>query len=190
MTKEHASINIFHILKSVMDYKVRPLKTAANDGERAALEETQVRETISGLCTYITNNKRYNPRDAREAEEELNDYEEKLSKITNKINKGKKATEQLTHANKFYSAYEKVCNQFTTAQKIQKLESQRNDLENRLSTLDNRIEACTINMTPNLYSEDIAEQSNRDYEYYNNEYGRIHKELLQVIADIKSLQHQ
>lgn len=189
-TNKKASINIFHVLKSVMDYKVRPLHTTADAGKRAMHEEALIYETLSALRTFISNNMRYNPGEAREAEAELADYESQLSAISQKVLQGKNAAEQLKHANKFYSTYKNVCRQYNTAKTLQGLESQRINLENQLAELDRRIEVCEINMTPNLYNEDIAKQSNQDYMYYYKEYENASKQLQTVIADIKSLQHQ
>ena len=43
-TKKKVSMNVIHILKSVMDYKVQPLRNAVTAGKYAAMEEPVVCE--------------------------------------------------------------------------------------------------------------------------------------------------
>ena len=57
-TKKKVSMNVIHILKSVMDYKVQPLRNAVTAGKYAAMEEPVVCEYIASLQNFI-NNSRY-----------------------------------------------------------------------------------------------------------------------------------
>ena len=186
-TKKKVSMNVIHILKSVMDYKVRPLRNAVTAGKYAAMEEPVVCEYIASLQNFI-NNSRYDRSEAMEAEQEMADYEMQASGIRAKINRGNAAAEQLVYADKFYKSYADTCHQIEIAPQLQKLESERAALESRLASLEHNMDACEINMTPNLYGVDIADQSRADYEHYSQEYDRTYQQLQNVLSHIKSLQ--
>ena len=186
-TKKKVSMNVIHILKSVMDYKVKPLHAAVDAGKRAAQEEPVICEYISSLQYFIENN-RYDRNDTLEAEQEMADYEMQASGIRAKINRGNAAAEQLVYADKFYKSYADTCHQIEIAPQLQKLESERAALESRLASLEHNMDACEINMTPNLYGVDIADQSRADYEHYSQEYDRTYQQLQNVLSHIKSLQ--
>lgn len=186
-TKKKVSMNVIHILKSVMDYKVKPLRDAVDAGKRAAQEEPVVCEYISSLQHFIDNS-RYDRAEALEAEREMADYEIQASAIREKINRGNVAAAQLVHADKFYEFYQKTCREIENAPKLRQLESERRALERQLESLEHNMDACEINMTPNLYSEDLASQSSEDYEYFSQNYSRISNQLSAVIKEIKSLQ--
>lgn len=186
-TKKKVSMNVIHILKSVMDYKVKPLRTAMDVGKRAAQEEPVICEYISSLQYFIDNN-RYDRNDTMEAEQEMADYEIQASAIRAKINRGNNAAAQMVHADKFYAMYKDACHQIKIAPELQQLESERAALESRLASLEHNMDACEINMTPNLYGGDIAEQSRGDYEYFAQEYNKTYESLQNVMWRIKSLQ--
>ena len=186
-TNKKVSMNVIHILKSVMDYKVRPLRNAVAVGKNAAMEEPVVCECIASLQNFI-NNSRYDRSEAMEAEQEMADYEMQASGIRAKINRGNAAAEQLVYADKFYKSYADTCHQIEIAPQLQKLESERAALESRLASLEQNMDACEINMTPNLYGGDVAEQSRGDYEYFAQEYNKTYESLKNVMQRIKLLQ--
>lgn len=186
-TKKKVSIDVIHILKSVMDYKVKPLRAAVDAGKYAAQEEPVICERISALQHFIESS-RYDRSDAMEAEQEMSDYEIQASAIRAKINRGNLAAEQLVHADKFYASYRDTCRQIEIAPQLQKLDLERAQLESRLTSLEQNMDACEINMTPNLYGGDVAEQSRVDYEHFAQEYNKTYESLQNVLRQIKSLQ--
>ena len=103
-TSKKVSMGVMNLLKSVMDYKVKPLRVLADAGVRAANEESKVCEVISNLNSYIANARRYDAADAREAEAELYDYELRAAAIRSKVDQGHNAQKQLCYADKFYKA--------------------------------------------------------------------------------------
>lgn len=186
-TNKKVSMDVINILKSVMDYKVKPLRAAVDAGKRATQEEPVICEAISSLQHFIDNS-RYDRSEALEAERELADYEIQASAIRDKINRGNMAVAQLVHADKFYKSYQDTCKKIENAPILRTMESERAELENRLATLERNMEACEINMTPNLYGIDFADQSRADYEFFAAQYENVYNRLHKVISDINQLQ--
>ncbi len=186
-TNKKVSMDVINILKSVMDYKVKPLRAAVNAGKYAALEEPVICEHISALQHFIDNS-RYDRAEAMEAERELADYEMQASGIRAKINRANEAAAQLAHADKFYASYQDTCYRIEIAPQLQKLDLERAQLESRLTSLEQNMDACEINITPNLYGGDVAEQSRTDLERFSQEYDRTYESLQNVLRQIKSLQ--
>ena len=186
-TNKKVSMDVINILKSVMDYKVKPLRAAVDAGKRAAQEEPVICEAISSLQHFIDNS-RYDRSEALEAERELADYEIQASAIRDKINRGNMAVAQLVYADKFYKSYRDTCRKIENAPELARLESERTELENRLATLERNMEACEINMTPNLYGVDFADQSRADYEFFAAQYETVCNRLHKVLSDINQLQ--
>ena len=185
--KKKVSMNVIHILKSVMDYKVKPLRDAVDAGKRAAQEEPVICNQIGALQHFIESS-RYDRAEALEAEHELADYEMQASAIREKINRGNAAAEQLQHANKFYAMYKETCKSVENASKLRTFIEERAELEDRITKLERNMEACEINMTPDLYNANIADQSRIDYEYYSQEYNKLYDRLQQITWAIESLQ--
>lgn len=182
-TNKNVSTGVMNILKSVMDSKVVKLRTDIDAGARATQEERDICERISSLQRFIDNN-RYDRSDTIEAEQEIAEYESQASAVRAKINRGNAAVAQMVHADKFYATYKDICNKA----EIRQLQSECTELENRLTALGRNMESCEINMTPNLYGVDIADQSRADYEHYSQEYDRTYQQLQNVLSHIKSLQ--
>ncbi len=187
-TKKKVSMNVMHILKSVMDYRVKPLRDAADAGHRAAMEEPEIYAAMSSLQNFI-NNSRYDRSDTMEAQAELDDYERQASAIRHKIERGAAAQQELKHADKFYATYNDACKEVQDHTTLQRLLAQKSDLENRLATLERDMDACEINMTPGLYAPDVASQAESDMAHYNNEYTRLNNSLSILISEINSHQH-
>ena len=186
-TNKKVSMNVIHVLKSIVDYKVGKLRTDVDAGERAKQEEHLVCGYISSLQQFI-NNSRYDRNDAVEAEQELAEYEMQASAIRAKINRGNIAIEQLSHAQKFDTLYKNTCRAIENAPILHELESERATLESRLTSLERNMESCEINMTPNVYNGDIERHSRHDYECYAQEYDRTYERLQRVTQHINSLQ--
>lgn len=187
-TNKKVSMDVINILKSIMDYKVKPLRAAVDAGKQAALEEPVIHEQIASLQHFIDNS-RYDRYEAMEAERELAEYETQASTIRNKINRGNTAAAQMVYAKQFYESYRDTCRKINNIPKIRDMESERAELENRLATLERNIEACEINMTPNLYGVDFAAQSRTDYKFFCEQYNAVYKQLQKIISNINQLQH-
>ena len=181
-------MDVINILKSIMDYKVKPLRAAVDAGKQAALKEPVIHEQIASLQHFIDNS-RYDRSEAMEAERELAEYEMQASTIRDKINRGNTAATQMAYAKQFYESYRDTCRKINNIQKIRDMESERAELENRLATLERNIEACEINMTPNLYGVDFADQSRTDYKFFCEQYNSVYNQLQKIISDINQLQH-
>lgn len=182
-------MDVINILKSIMDYKVKPLRAAVDAGKQAALKEQPViHEQIESLQHFI-DNCRYDPSDKKEAEQEMAEKEMQASIIRDKINRGNTAAAQMVYAKQFYKSYQDTCRKINNIPKIRDMESERAELENRLATLERNIEACEINMTPSLYGADIANQSRTDYKFFCEQYKAVYNQLQKIISDIKQLQH-
>lgn len=187
-TNKKVSMDVINILKSIMDYKVKPLRAAVDAGKQAALEEPVIHEQIASLQHFIDNS-RYDRSDKKEAEQEMAEYKIRASIIRDKINRGNTAAAQMVYAKQFYESYQDTCRKINNIPKIRDMESERAELENRLATLERNIEACEINMTPNLYGADIANQSRTDYKFFCKQYNAAYKQLQKIISDINQLQH-
>lgn len=187
-TNKKVSMDVINILKSIMDYKVKPLRAAVDAGKQAALKEPVIHEQIASLQHFIDNS-RYDRSEAMEAERELAEYEMQASTIRDKINRGNTAATQMAYAKQFYESYRDTCRKINNIQKIRDMESERAELENRLATLERNIEACEINMTPNLYGVDFADQSRTDYKFFCEQYNSVYNQLQKIISDINQLQH-
>ena len=181
-------MDIINILKSIMDAKVKPLRAAVDAGKQATLVEPVIHEQIASLQHFIDNS-RYDPSDKKEAEQEMADYKIRASTIRDKINRGNTAAAQMVYAKQFYESYEDTCRQIEIAPQLQKLEFERVQLERRLVSLENNMDACEINMTPSLYGADIANQSRTDYKFYCEQYNAAYNQLQKIISDINQLQH-
>ena len=172
-TSKKVSMGVMNLLKSVMDYKVKPLRVLADAGVRAANEESKVCEVISNLNSYIANASRYDASDAREAEAELYDYELRAAAIRSKVDQGHNAQKQLCYADKFYKMYAEI----ESKQNADRVVAERAKLEDRIAVLEKCIEACEINMTPGLYSADVVEQAKREYDLYVVEWAALYRQL-------------
>lgn len=187
-TNKKVSMDVINILKSIMDYKVKPLRAAVDAGKHAALKEPVIHEQIASLQHFIDNS-RYDRSDTMEAERELAEYEIQASTIRDKINRGNTAAAQMVYAKNFYKSYQDTCRKINNIPKIRDMESERAELENRLATLERNIEACEINMASNLYGVDFAVQSRTDYKFFCEQYNAVYNQLQKIISDINQLQH-
>lgn len=181
-SNKKVNVGVLYLLKSVMDNKVKTLKKAVDAGKRAAHEETYVCERIASLQNFAANN-RYDRGEVMEAEREIFDYELQAGAIRQKINRGVEASKQLAYADEFY----KTCASVENDLKLRMLEAERVELENRLAFVEKNMESCEISMSPALYSEDIACQAGKEYEYFSAEYSRLSGALGKLMADIRQL---
>ena len=184
---KRATLATFNILKSIMDYRARELQSAVDAGERAVQEETEICARISALQQFVISN-RYDPSDAREAEQDLEDCEFQAGAIRQKIIRGRIASAQLSHVHKFNRTYNAVSDIVANSPRLQDLKNARAELETRLARLDNCIDACEINMTPNVYSPELAGQSAECLSGYTQEYAQLTQRLQSITSEIRRLE--
>lgn len=185
-TQKPVSINVMHILKGIMDFKAQPLHTAVDAANRAKQEESEIYAHITSLQRFISNN-RYDPRETREAENDLADYEDQAAGIRQKIASGNTAEKQLIWINKFYSTYHSAVNIANNHTKIALLENEYHIIESKLDRLEDRIFSCEINLSPSERNSDVVSQSESDLEKYRNEYNVLSEKLRTIHAQINQL---
>lgn len=185
-TKKPVSLNVIHILKSIVDYKTPALRRDVDAGRRAEHEMPLVCEYISNLNQYIINN-RYDRAAVLDAENDLADYEYQASGIQTKINAGKIAQEQLAAAQKFNATYNTIVRSVAKPTvNLSELIAQRNELEAQLSKLDDRISACEINMNPGERGYAIATQAQSDMADYIAKYNELDEKYRAICHEINT----
>ncbi|MBQ8293762.1 MAG: hypothetical protein IJX89_00025 [Alphaproteobacteria bacterium] len=185
-TKKPVSLNVIHILKSIVDYKTPALHRDVNNGIRAEQELPVICEYISNLNQYIINN-RYDREASKDAEEDLADYEYQASGIQAKINRGKIAQEQLAAAQKFNATYNTIVRSLAKPTvNLSELIAQRNELEAQLFKLDDRISACEINMNPGERGHAIAAQAKSDMADYIAKYNELDEKYRAICHKINT----
>ena len=107
--KKAKIIEMMHILKSVMDYKVNLLHNDITAGKHAEQEESIIYNKIESLADWHCNNCDA-PLSSIEAHSALSYYEDRACDIMDKINRGKTAAAELEHAQKFYETYQSITN--------------------------------------------------------------------------------
>lgn len=107
--KKAKIIETMHILKSVIDYKVKLLHNDITAGKHAEQEESIIYNRIASLIDWHCNN--YDDSlSSIEAHSAISNYERQAFAIRDKINRGKKAAAELEHAQKFYETYQSITN--------------------------------------------------------------------------------
>lgn len=187
--QKNVSINIFHILKGVMDSKAQKLQATVRAADDAAHEKELMSKHIAHLQMYAACNRSSDPHESYDAEALVESYEYQMKGIGKKIERGNAARAQLKFVKKFNETYSFACGVVATKKKLEQLMAERSSLESRLSMVEKNIEACEINMTPNTYNGDVTEQASHDISGYMEEYERLSRYLRQVneeIADIRT----
>ena len=95
-----------------------------------------------------------------------------------------KVKEELLYADKFYKTYKKVTNDL----KIQNLKQQYEDLDTKLSVLEDRMFACEINLDETERSAEVYTQSKQDFAKFKEEYDRLFKNAMDILKEIKALE--
>ncbi len=176
-TNKAVSINVFHILKSVMDSKAKKLSHAVSMGQAALSEKDVLHTHIANLESYISAN-RYDRESAREAEEEIADYEAQVRGVEEKIAAGKAAAAQMPAVISFNKTYEYAIRKSTERPlDLTWLRARRDEVRDQLWRLDDAIAACEINMNARAYGQDVYDQACSDYENYCQKYNELQREL-------------
>ena len=177
-------IGVFHILKSVMDAKAKPLRRLVERGDHAAQEEVVINERISNLYTYISAN-RYDRETVRDAEYDIAEYENEAAAIRQHIIRGVQAKKDMEHVKQFNRTYYGVIN----GGRLEQLQKAFRVIEDKITKLDDRIFACQVNMNPDERDADTVAQAEEDIAYYEEEYKNLdarRDELLKEIADLQN----
>ena len=164
--KKSVQIGVFHILKSVMDAKAKPLKNLAAQGRRAIQEEAVINERLGNLYNYIAAN-RHDRETVRDAEYDIAEYEAEAAVVRQYVMQGEQAKQELEHVERFNKTYNKVVG---NDNQIAKLQDDYRNVEDRIAKLDERIFACQINMNPDERDAETVADAEHDIEYYQAEY--------------------
>ncbi|MBR2342140.1 MAG: hypothetical protein IKA73_01605 [Alphaproteobacteria bacterium] len=191
-TKRPVNIGVFHILKSIVDYKMPSVRAAVDAGHRAADEGRLIGEQIDSLERYVVAN-RYDRNETREAEALISDYRDQLCGIERKIMHGTEMEQHVAAAAQFEKTYKAAVNKHkadstcsVSPHSLACLQARYDELEAELGRLDDLIFATTINCDPDSRSEDLVQDSLRDLEYYNARYAELVQQQSQIMATIRA----
>ena len=175
--------SVFGILKGLVDKKVPELNKKLETAEIADKKIKRFQNAISDLERYIEIN-RYDREATKEAQEDIDEYERNIG-VLESFRKGiDKVKEELLYADKFYKTYKKVTNDL----KIQNLKQQYEDLDTKLSVLEDRMFACEINLDETERSAEVYTQSKQDFAKFKEEYDRLFKNAMDILKEIKALE--
>lgn len=191
-TKRPVNIGVFHILKSIVDYKMPSVRAAVDAGQRAADEGRLIGEQINNLERYVVTN-RYDRSECREAESMISDYRAQLCGIERKVMHGAEMEKHVAAAAQFEKTYKSAVAEHRAgtaraadADSLAGLRARYNELESELSRLDDQIFAATVNCDPDSRSEDLVQDSLRDLEYMNARYAELTQQQSQILASIRA----
>lgn len=176
-------INIFNVLKSVVDSKVSSLNQQVLTADIASAKISQYKNSIKHLQKDIDINM-YDRSTVKEDLEYIEQYENLISEHKKEVLQGNFAKRELQSAYKFYDTYRYVVNR----PRIKELRRKYNVLESRLSSLEDNMFACEINMDSNQRSESVCEQAERDFAQYEAEYKEVSTRAREILKEIKELE--
>lgn len=185
--KKGAQIGVFHILKSVVDAKVPVLQDRVSAGKRAQTEYPILVDNIKALRQYVMNSRTFDPSEYYEAAADLDDKEMQLDGIQKRIDNGRTAERELAHVASFNQTYDAVCKKHNNASRIHELRAVADELEERMSHLEDKIWACQINMDNTSRAPYVVAQAHSDADDYVAQYQEVEERLLKVMGQIKQL---
>lgn len=186
--KKVAPIGVFHILKSVVDAKVPKLQDRVSAGKRAQTEYPILVDNIKALRQYVMNSRTFDPSEYREAAADLDDKEMQLDGIQKRIDNGRTAERELAHVASFNQTYGAVCKKHNNVSRIHELRAVADELEERMSHLEDKIWACQINMDNTSRVPYVVAQSHSDADDYVAQYQEVEERLLKVMEQIRQLE--
>lgn len=186
--KKGAQIGVFHILKSVVDAKVPKLQDRVSAGKRAQTEYPILVDNIKALRQYVMNSRTFDPSEYREAAADLDDKEMQLGGIQKRIDNGRAAERELAHVASFNQTYGAVCKKHNNASRIHELRAVADELEERMSRLEDKIWACQINMDNASRAPYVVAQAHSDADDYVAQYQEVEERLLKVMEQIRQLE--
>lgn len=185
--QKQTPIGVFHVLKSVVDFKRQTAISHIDMAKRATAEYPILCEHVTALNHYIRNCRTFDPYEQREAELELADKEYQLQGIQSKISRGQTAKQELVHTENFYNIYHDVIKQHFVAPRIQELREHIALIEARMDTLDDKIWACETDMDSSCRASLYVEQAHSDAEKYREEYNELENRMSKIKEQIHQL---
>lgn len=180
--KPRANIKLFGILIGIVDAHKTRLEKQVRQGHIAAREIEGINHQIDDLEDYNIINRH----DRREVEDN-NRYIESLNQDINDreviARRGESAAAQLPEIYAFEKKWKPILNMA----EIEQIKAQYKVCEDRLAKLDDRIDACEINMDPSVRTPDVVAQAARDLEHYKSEYDSISAQRNRLIAQIHAM---
>ncbi len=175
--------DIFGILKGVVDKKVPELKRKVQKAEEADEKIAQFQRAIIDLQGYIERN-RYDRTEVIETQNDISEYEEKITSLQGFKSGMGKVKEELSSAESFYKTYKEVINK----PKVNALKEEYERLESELDRLENNIFACEINMDKLVRSAEVYAQSEEDLQRFEEEYNDLSLQAAKILSEIKALE--
>lgn len=130
-------------------------------GARAAQERVKILGYIFELEQSLRNN-RQDREDVIETENAIKNHEARLDMLNQTIKNADAAKKKL----------------------LDGLKSQKEEIEDRMEFYSRKIDACTINMYDNRFSNVES-----DCDAYNEEYSRLYNESRKIVAEIHKIQN-
>lgn len=186
--KKNTPISVFCVLKSLMDTKETKLTSDIDAANRATTEYPVLREHIIALRQVISNCRTFDPCERREAEADLEDKEEQMLGVQNRISRGERAKEDLKYVREFDKTYNIVCKMYVNAPRIHELKAIADEIEDRMFRLEDKIFSCEINMDYASRMPWYVAQAQQDALEYRRQYQDLESRLFQVRSQIKQLQ--
>lgn len=188
MTKR-ANTDLFRILKGIVDVKARAnYGTWSQQAQQADIAQASIgaiEKTIAGLERYADRVASYDPADARETQQMIQDEQMKIVDAQKKIKIGEQAKEQIRAIRKFDNIY----NEVIIEPQVRILEQKYNEVARRVDRLTDLICKCEINMDPNERGDEISQQYADDREQYQKEYDEAMAQMVEIYAQIRQLKH-
>ncbi len=183
---------IFPILRSLVDAQMPKLRAATRDADKIPAQIKNLSDQIRYLDDYIEQNYRFDPRDCRDAADEIDDAHERIAALRARADAANRAIPQLDAATKFYQTYNTVMtppqSRPTINSEIARLEYEYRRLDAAHSALCDKIDVCRINMDVRNGDDNLAVQSARDLEYYTAKSEQLAHQMQSIRAQIKQFQ--
>lgn len=182
--KKRVNSEVFTILKTLVDSRVKDLRGQLVRGVAARAKIASLRSQIESLEKYIATN-RYDRSEVMETEEEIDRCEQEIKQLSFIASKTDFVQNELNTSVSFYRTYNFVKN----SSKLESLRNEYNSLEARADKLSDLIFACEVNMDEKERSVAVYEQANKDLSVYNEEYNAILRRMNALCNEMRSLQY-
>ncbi len=177
---------VFNVLRSLVDAQMGPLRDKKVRGADAAADVKRHQEAVFALRGYADRVRSYDPVDARESERDADDLEVKIAQLRNVQAAGIVADRQMKCATEFYNIYHTV----VEVPRINALHNEYNILENRQSTLIDKMDACVVYHNPTCRSQKLCDDLDNDLARYIEEYEQVTQKMAQIQKEIAALQRK
>lgn len=183
-----APFAVFNILNSIIKAKAAPLEQQVAAGRRAKDERPILQDHIKALRQVISNCRTFDPSERREAEDDLEDKELQLQGIQNRILRGNLAEQDLQHVHKFNDVYSTAYKMHINAPRIRELMVLAEEIEFRMSVLEEKIWSCEINIDTICRSPEFVSQAQYDVDKYFSQHRDLEQRLFEIKMKLKELQ--